>query len=199
MALDIPLLTLESSPAAFLRALSTTGFLHLALPAKGNLTAVDVKKQFAVASHLYNEISLAERERYSRDEDANFNGYFGLGSTYLNREGGQQKADWKEGYGYGRFPEGANWDQDLPEGMENNRGDMKSFQDGCYELMLLVLDKLSEAFDVGPAQASDRAASIFMLTSDSCQRTTSGIATNTKAQVALRSSTIHLRQQVTTL
>lgn len=149
MALDIPLLTVQSSPAEFLRALSTTGFLHLALPTEGSLTAADVAKQFSVSSHLYDDVSLAERERFSRDEDANFNGHSGVGSTYLNREGGQQKADWKEGFGYGRFPEGASWDQKLPEGMEKHREEMQSFQDGCYDLMLMVLDKLSLAFDVG--------------------------------------------------
>ena len=157
MAPAIPLLTLDSSPADFLQALSTSGFLQLTLPAEGPLTAADVKTQFVVASHLYDDTLKTERELYPRDEDANFNGYSGLGSTYLNREGGQQKADWNERFGYGRYPEGTNWDQKLPGQLEKNREHMQSFQNGCYELMLLVLDKLSLAFDVGLPEARGRA------------------------------------------
>lgn len=148
MAPEIPLLTLEDSPAAFLAALSTTGFLHLSLSDDGPVSQSTVRQQFGVSSTLYDEITLAEREAFSRDDDTNYNGHSGVGSTYLNREGGQQKADWKEGFGFGRFQEGGSWDQKLPGAMELHRKEMENFADGCYELMLRVLDKLSVAFNV---------------------------------------------------
>ncbi|KAF2099945.1 Clavaminate synthase-like protein [Rhizodiscina lignyota] len=147
MAADIPLLSLASSPEEFLKAMSSTGFLHLSL-VDSPVPPSAVRKAFSTSSVLYDEISLEERCRFSRDDDNNFNGHTGVGSTYLNREGGQQKPDWKEGFGYGRFKPGQDWDQRMPQRLEQRRSEMAAFADGCYELMLLVLDKLSLAFNL---------------------------------------------------
>lgn len=145
---EIPLLSLSDEPSVFLSALSTTGFLHLSLSDSRNsaLQPSTVKRAFAISSLLYDNTSLSEREKFSRDDDTNFNGHTGVGSTYLNREGGQQKADWKEGFGYGRFQPYGKWDQKLPQEIEGHSADMAAFAEDCYALMLRVVDKLSLAF-----------------------------------------------------
>jgi len=150
MAPEIALLSLSDSPSAFLSALSSTGFLHLSLADNANipLSQSSVQRAFAISSQLYDKIPLAERARFSRDNDTNFNGHSAVGSTYLNREGGQQKPDWKEGFSYARFPPGESWTQQLPDALEGCRADMEAFSDGCYDLMLKVLDKLSLAFEL---------------------------------------------------
>jgi isopenicillin N synthase-like dioxygenase len=150
MAPEIPLLSLSDPPAAFLAALGSTGFLHLELGDDANMpiSATMVQRTFELSSQLYDTISLAERARFSRDDDANFNGHSAVGSTYLNREGGQQKPDWKEGFGYARFPPGESWTQRLPDVLEARRAELEAFSNACYDLMLKVLDKLSLAFEL---------------------------------------------------
>jgi isopenicillin N synthase-like dioxygenase len=149
MASEIPL-SLADSPSAFLSALSSTGFLHLSL---GDDTSRFVSQRmvdraFENSSQLYDVSPLADRMRLPRDDDTNFNGHFAVGSTYLNREGGQQKPDWKEGFSYGRYPVGESWSQGLPDILEKRRSELEAFSDGCYNLMLAILDKLSLAFEL---------------------------------------------------
>ena len=150
MTPKIETLSLSDSPASFLCALSSTGFLHLMLPEDSDieLSASMVRRMFNVSSELYDTIPLAERSRFCRDDDADFNGHSAVGSTYLNREGGQQKPDWKEGFSYARFPPGESWTQKMPDVLEARRAELEDFSDACYGLMLKVLDKLSLAFDL---------------------------------------------------
>jgi len=150
MDANIPLLSLNDAPEAFLSALSSTGFLHLSLDeaASSALTQDGVDKAFALSAVFYDQVSPEERARFSRDDDGDFNGYSASGSTYLNREGGQQKPDHKEGFGYARYQPGASWTQKLPDKLEERRKELLAFSDGCYDLMLMVLDKLSLAFEM---------------------------------------------------
>jgi isopenicillin N synthase-like dioxygenase len=147
---QIPLLSLSDSPAAFHSALGSTGFLHLKLDDDESVTLSPpmVRNLFDISSELYETSPLAERARFSRDDDANFNGHMAMGSIYLNREGGQQKPDWKEGFSYARYPEGESWTQKLPGVLEARRVELEAFSDACYDLMLHVLDKLSLAFEL---------------------------------------------------
>lgn len=180
----IPLLSLRDPPAAFLSALSDTGFLHLSLlEDKGNpLSPAAVKHAFALSSVLYDEVSLAERCEFTRDESAN--GHTATGSTYLNREGGQEKPDWKEGFGYGRFEPGQTWDQKLPAKLEERRDELEQFWEGCTELMMMVLDKLSLAFDV--SVFTETTTQLMTDTLFSCPKTTSGELTKAKAVAVSR-------------
>jgi isopenicillin N synthase-like dioxygenase len=150
MALKIPLLSLSDSPSAFLSALSSTGFLHLSLgdDASKFVSQQMVERAFENSSQLYDVSPLADRMRFPRDDDTNFNGHFAVGSTYLNREGGQQKPDWKEGFSYARYPVGESWTQGLPDILEKRRSELEAFSDGCYNLLLAILDKLSLAFEL---------------------------------------------------
>jgi isopenicillin N synthase-like dioxygenase len=143
----IPLLDLEhSSPQQFLESLSSPGFLHLSL-ANTPVTPADVVDAFAISSQLYDALPPSERLKYLRDDDPDFNGLAPLGTTALNAEGGQKRADWKEVFGYGRYvPPRTQSDQALPHGID--REGLETFQTKCYELMLIVLDKLSLAFEL---------------------------------------------------
>lgn len=142
---SIPLLYLhKSSPADFLSALSTTGFIHLSLSGSP-IAAVDVARAFSISSYLYDVLPASERARFPRDTDPDFNGYCPLGSTALNAEGGQKRADWKEIFGFGRYqPPKTCSDQGLPAGVD--RAGLEEFQSRCYDLVLQILDKLSLAF-----------------------------------------------------
>ncbi|EIN07875.1 Clavaminate synthase-like protein [Punctularia strigosozonata HHB-11173 SS5] len=153
----IPLLSLStSSPAQFLEVLSSTGFLHLSL-ADTPVKPSDVAGAFAISSYLYDALPLSERLKYPRDKDPDFNGLAPLGTTALNAEGGQKRADWKEVFGYGRYsPPKTRSDQELPEGVD--REALEGFHAKCYELMLMLLDKLSLAFDLPPGFFRERHA-----------------------------------------
>lgn len=148
----IPLISLsESSPADLLRALETTGFIHLSLSEHTPITPSDVHRAFELSDYYYT-IPENERKKFPRDSD--FNGLQALGESALaaERKEGQLNADWKEGFGYGRYDVNSGKlksDQPLPEAMEDKREKLEEFWRGCYELMLRVLDMLSEAFEVG--------------------------------------------------
>lgn len=145
-SLNIPLISLSKSvPADLLDAMATSGFLHLDLEGT-NLSALDVQKAFDLSAYYYN-IPEVERKRFPRDED--YNGLVALGNSALAAEYGQSRADWKEGFGYGRFsPPKTRSDQALPAQMDSKREELQWFWEQCYELMLRILDMLARAFQV---------------------------------------------------
>lgn len=149
--IDIPLISLsKSTPSDLLRALETTGFIHLSLSDTTAVTPSSVKRAFEISEYYY---SIPENERRKFPRDGDFNGLQAVGESALaaERKGGQINADWKEGLGYGRFDVESGKvrsDQPLPEAMEGMREELELFWRSCYELMLEVLDMLSEAFEV---------------------------------------------------
>lgn len=147
----IPLLSLsDSSPADFLAALSSTGFIHLSLvDPLSPVHPTSVRSAFSLSDALFSDCPVEERAKFPRTEDPDLNGYMALGTTALNREGGQKAGDWKETFGYGRSDVSVDKSpQGLPKPLDERREELEEFHRRCYELMLLILDKVSLAFDV---------------------------------------------------
>ncbi|KAH8647292.1 hypothetical protein BX600DRAFT_443497 [Xylariales sp. PMI_506] len=140
---EIPLISLLSStPAEVLHALSTVGFIHLALEGTG-LAQADVDRAFELSA-LIHSVPVEERAGFLKDERGN--GYLGINGSLDERT---QKADLKESFIWGRFSSRAGetaTTQRLPKNTEQYRQEIIDFDNKCFETSLKVLDILSLAF-----------------------------------------------------
>lgn len=142
---EIPLISLvTSTPAEVLDALSTVGFIHLALDGTG-LTQADVDRAFELSGLIH---SVPSEDRAGFLKDAIGNGYLGMQGSLDERT---TKTDFKEAYIWGRFKatEGVTGTtQTLPPTIEQHRQEIAGFDDKCFEASLKILDILSLAFQV---------------------------------------------------